>query len=143
MRLLDEERHRPFAWGVFDCAAFAAGAVWALTGENPMADLAERYADEASGRRLLRELGGLEAAVTARLGEPLANKLLARRGDVVLFDAGEQGISLGVCEGAWLVAKAVGGGTAIRPMRDAGLVWAVGWSPDHRSGSPAGAEGPA
>jgi hypothetical protein len=124
MRLLDEERRRPFAWGARDCATFAAAAVLAVTGEDPLADLADRYHDEASALRLLRELGGLEAATTARLGPPLDNVRLARRGDVVLFDAG-----LGVCEGAWLVCKALEGGTTVRPIAAARQVWPVGWSP--------------
>ncbi len=94
--LVDARAAWPFAWGAHDCCAFAAAAVEAMTGTDPIADL-RGYHDAASAQTLLDSLGGLEAAVTARLGEPIATPQ-ARRGDVVMLDV--SGISaLGICLG--------------------------------------------
>ena len=40
---IDGCRAKPFVWGRFDCALFAADAVRAMTGANIAADLRGRY----------------------------------------------------------------------------------------------------
>lgn len=74
--------HR-FAWGANDCARFAAGAVHAITGQQPTALQWQSPADAA---RLLRRLGPLADAVGQVLPE-LPSPALAQRGDVVLVRA--------------------------------------------------------
>lgn len=92
-------RDRPFEWGRFDCALFAAGAVMALTGRDPAAGLAGTYADAVGAARTLRALSAadVEHLATLRLGDPIP-PALAQRGDVVSVDT-DAGPALGVCLG--------------------------------------------
>ena len=98
-----QARERPFAWGEHDCCTWAADAIRCMTGADPLGGLrgAWRSEDEAMG--LLASLGGLHAAVRARLGAPLGCVALARRGDVVMVTAGK-GKALAVCMGDVAVA---------------------------------------
>ena len=91
----------PFAWGYHDCCAFAADAVKAMTGIDPMDDL-RGYHSRETAEAILAEQGGLEAAVTARLGEPVGTAQ-ARRGDVVLVDVANVSV-LGICLGDFAAA---------------------------------------
>ena len=89
----------PFAWGLHDCVTFAAGAVLALTGRDPLADIAAWTTERAALRELDRR-GGLAAAVSSVLTEiPLAH---AHRGDIGAVD-GVRGPLLVVIEGMTLV----------------------------------------
>lgn len=96
-------RAQPFVWGQHDCCSFAANAVLAMTGCDPMAVLRGRYTNGRDATRLLRELGGLRQAVTDRLGDPV-KPVHAGRGDVVLFDTQIFGEALGICLGAHFAA---------------------------------------
>ncbi len=79
-RYLAERRRMPFAWGRSrnDCVSFAAGAAIAQTGRDPLKGL--RWESEAGALRLLTRLGGLEAAISARL--PGIAPAQALRGDI-------------------------------------------------------------
>ena len=99
--LVDLRAGMPFAWGYQDCCAFAAAAVEAMTGIDPMADL-RGYHSRETAEAILAAQGGLEAAVTARLGEPVGTAL-ARRGDVVLVDVARVS-ALGICLGDFAAA---------------------------------------
>jgi hypothetical protein len=46
--LIAASRHRPFETAVHDCGTFAADAVAAVTGVDPLASIRERYRDEAA-----------------------------------------------------------------------------------------------
>jgi len=83
--LVVEAQTRRFAWGVFDCCIFAADAVQAMTGKDPMDGL-RGYTTWRQAILLVRRLGGLPAAVKQALGEPLSVPTLAQRGDVVLVN---------------------------------------------------------
>jgi hypothetical protein len=85
----------PFTWGHHDCCRFAAGAVEAVTGDNPMQ--AYDYRDERAALRLIRSAGSLDALVNRALGEPIP-AAQAQRGDVVMADL-ERGATVGVCLG--------------------------------------------
>jgi hypothetical protein len=79
-----EHRARPHAWGEWDCARAANDCVARITGgADRLAGL--EWSDLRSALRLLEREGGLEAAVTARMGEPIL-ATFAQRGDVVLID---------------------------------------------------------
>jgi len=104
----------PFRWGSNDCCVFAASAVTALTGSNPMASF-EPYGTEAGPRRkalrrTLRRLdkaGGLKAIASMHLGDPVS-PLMAGVGDVVLvMNAGRE--MLGVCNGVNVLAPGESG----------------------------------
>ena len=88
-----------FAWGTLDCALFAAGAVLAMTGDDPAAAFRDRYGTARGSVRALRKWGAgtLEATIAATFADrPLA---FARRGDLALVD-GPLGASVGVVVGA-------------------------------------------
>ncbi|MDQ0082949.1 hypothetical protein J2W35_003308 [Variovorax boronicumulans] len=91
----------PFAWGSNDCCTFAAAAVEAISGVNPMADV-ERYSTEVGALRRIAEAGDLKALAAAHLGEPVS-QLLAGVGDVVLvMNEGRE--MLGICNGVNVMA---------------------------------------
>lgn len=113
--LLRERQARPFAWGVHDCALFAADAVQAITGQ----DLAQglRGLSVRAALRRLRAHGpcanlGLYALATQALGPAMA-PVWASVGDVLLLPMGRR-CALAVCNGD----------TAIGPGRH-GLVHAA------------------
>lgn len=74
---------RPYEWGVFDCCVMAADIVQAVTGHDPMQDLRGAYQTERQAMSVLAGLGGLEAALTERLGMPIS-PLMAQPGDIGL-----------------------------------------------------------
>lgn len=100
---------RPFVWGEHDCVTFAARCWLARTGVDALAGFA--WGSEAEAAVLLAQMGGLRAAVTSRLGEPVA-PLLAAMGDVVLAQdphADQPRELLAVCVGPHLVAPSARG----------------------------------
>lgn len=82
-----------FSFGKHDCAMLSARCIDAMTGSDWSESLT--YGDRRGAVRFLRAEGGLEAAVTKRLGEPV-NGYNARRGDICLIDK----TTLGVCIGS-------------------------------------------
>jgi hypothetical protein len=88
---------RPFSWGEHDCALMAADIVKAMTGEDLMADLRGKYTNATGARRVIHKLGGLDVAVTERLGNAISVPF-AQRGDVVLAELA-LGPTIGVCLG--------------------------------------------
>jgi len=117
LRLAEFGRARasmPFSWGTNDCCTFAAAAVEAVSGSNPMSSM-EPYGTEAGRkrkalRRLLRRIdkaGGLKALVTEFLGAPISPRM-ASVGDVVLvLNAGAEVV--GVCNGINIMAPGASG----------------------------------
>ncbi|HEX8419476.1 MAG TPA: hypothetical protein VF638_05625 [Sphingomonas sp.] len=84
-----------FEWGTLDCALFAAGAVLAMTGNDPAAAYRGHYMTARGSVRALRRWGAgtLEATIAGDFVEkPPA---FAQRGDLVLVDG-----MVGVCIGA-------------------------------------------
>lgn len=103
----------PFAWGsdANDCVSFAAGAVQAQTGVNPLADLGG-WATEDEAREVLEGYGGLAAAVNTVL-QPVA-PALAQRGDVALVNLPSGAQVLMVVEGDTLVGAGPAGAQRIQ-----------------------------
>ncbi|MEG3166543.1 hypothetical protein U1701_18435 [Sphingomonas sp. PB2P19] len=101
---LDRVADQPFKWGEHDCALFAAGAINAMTGTDPAADLRGIYTDRASAAAALKDHGAgtLLKTVTAWLGQP-KHPAFAQRGDIVMKDR----TTLGVCVGlhSWFVGE--------------------------------------
>ena len=54
---LMSKRKEPFEYGVNDCCLFAAGAVEAITGENPIPEFIGKYDSLKTSIRALREIG--------------------------------------------------------------------------------------
>lgn len=87
----------PFAWGdhANDCISAAAAAVVAQGGEDHLAAL--RWSTEEEAETAIEAAGGVETALTAKLGEPIA-PAFAQRGDIGAIMAGNRMI-LVVVEG--------------------------------------------
>lgn len=116
----------PFAWVHNDCCTFAADAVIAQTGADPMAGIRKRYTTEVGALRLIKASGGLRPLVCSVLGMPMEHLLMASRGDVVLLEnAGrhEQPV-LGVCVGTEAAAPGPSGMRLI-PMSAASAAWRI------------------
>lgn len=112
---------QPFAWGIADCALWAASAIEAQLGVDPAASFRGRYRTHIGAHRLLSPLGGLPGIATAVLGDPLPSPLQARPGDVGLVRAG----ALGVCAGeTWLVVTGQGLGHVA--LGEVASAWRVG-----------------
>lgn len=92
---LISKRKEPFSYGSFDCAHFVAGAVEAITGENPMVGIEGSYDSQFGSLRVLKELGfdNLEQFMDAKFTSTLVG--FAQTGDIVLYDG-----SLGVVVGS-------------------------------------------
>lgn len=89
-----------FRWGFNDCVRFAARAIRAQTGHDPLAGL-PRWNSRREALAVCDELGGLIAAIDARLEEiPPA---FAQRGDIAGIEDGLFGVRLMVVEGATLI----------------------------------------
>lgn len=75
---------RPFEYGVSDCCQFVGGCLEGMGKRNPMRLL--DYDNETDADRIIARFGGLAAAITAHVGDPLADPLLATEGDVVICE---------------------------------------------------------
>lgn len=84
-----------FKHGTADCALFAAGAVLAMTGDDPAKAFRGKYKSQASAVRALRNIGAgdLESTIDGMFDEKPA--AFAQRGDLVW-----NGESVGICVGA-------------------------------------------
>lgn len=118
--LVEERRHKPFAHATNDCVSFAADAVIALTGADPLAPW--RGYEEGADFDLLK----MERA----LGRARQNVATARRGDIVLMPYDDRGMphGLAVCLGALCVAPGESG-LLFAPTRAARVFWPIGWEP--------------
>jgi hypothetical protein len=110
-------RSRPFDWSENNCAKFAAGAVFAVTGE-----MLYRCTNHADLVRELRKHRGLQAAVSHYL--PVVEVEFARRGDLLLMRNDDRRW-LAVCLGAYAAGPGASG-VAFAPALDAVVAWKVG-----------------
>lgn len=111
-------RKMPFAWGTNDCVCLAADWLEEATGQA----IARDWHDAASAMRALKERGGMQAAVTEVLGEPIDWRL-AQRGDIVMIRV-EDRESLSVCTGEYVLVAAEDGALLHR-IDDAVAAWRV------------------
>ena len=132
-RHLREWRRRPFAWGTADCVRLAAGWVALITGRDPVAATAGRYAGCREALRLMVAATGtadLVAATSVILGPPLEIPLTARLGDVVAL-ATSAGPALGICAGDAVAAPGPAG-LVRRPLTAIIAAWRVGGAEEGR-----------
>lgn len=80
------KRHEPFNYGVNDCCLFAAGAVEAITGEDPMPEFRGKYDSLKTSLIAIRDIGAgtLEATMDGKFPEVEIGH--AQRGDLAFFD---------------------------------------------------------
>lgn len=119
-------RRTPLAYGTYDCGLFAAGAIAAMTGEDPAAAFRGRYASAAEAEALLASEGytDLVDLVVSILPE-IEHPAFAVIGDVMAFPGPVAGWSIGICVGERVAAiredgaglGSVGRGKALRAFR--------------------------
>jgi hypothetical protein len=122
-RAVEAKRATPYAWGLNDCALFAADLICAETGQDFGKPFRGAYADEDGAKAMLAAHGWKDI-------EAMADALLPRRperprrGDVVLHE-GPAGAFLGI---VW-AGGVVGPGPArpvVLPIRTILASWSVG-----------------
>lgn len=88
------KRHEPFEYGVNDCCLFAAGAVEAITGEDPMPEFRDKYDSLKTSLQAIKDIGAgtLEATMDEKF--PKMEIGQAQRGDLAFFD-GSVGVVMG------------------------------------------------
>ena len=130
---LDGRGNMPFAWGLNDCALFAADCVWELTGVDPAHDLRGSYGSREEAAAVLARHGGLPALVVQRLPAYLS-PLQCHRGDVVCVQAPPDEPEL-AADCRWTLGIVAGNGywaapgvrrIAYRPMAEVLHAFAVG-----------------
>jgi hypothetical protein len=119
---VQSRQDKPFGWGTQDCCTFAADWVTLATGTDPMVDL--RGLDSAlAAHRKLDELGGMLAAVDARMGDHIPG-LMAQAGDVAMVTLESGAKAMALCLGAWLCIPADSGLMTL-PITSAEAAWRV------------------
>ncbi|MFN3990060.1 MAG: DUF6950 family protein [Erythrobacter sp.] len=119
--LIERRQTSGFRWGTNDCVRFAALAVSAQTGTNPLAGI-RRWDSRRQALAVTHELGGLVAAIDARFDRvPVA---FAKRGDIAGLDDAVFGVRLMIVEGATLVGPGRRGLERL-PREAMTLAWAV------------------
>jgi hypothetical protein len=114
---------RPFDYGSENCGLFAAQCIDAICEDSHRAEeLRTHLGSVEAAARFLNDEGGIEAAVTARLGTPLTWPN-ARRGDVCLMPT-QDGPGLGVCVGDTVAMMSPSGVSHLR-IDKALRVWRV------------------
>ena len=106
----------PFEPGKHDCALFVAGAIAAMTGEDPAARFRGRYTTVRGGLRVLRAEGfGDHVEMVASRLEEVA-PLMAQVGDIAVVDTPE-GPALGIVAGADILVPGRDGLGAVSLMQ--------------------------
>ena len=121
---IEAAAQKPFDYGAYNCGLFAAECIDAMTGEARAAELRSQFTDEASAKAFVGAAGGIEGAVTARLGFPFQTWGRARRGDVCLVMT-QDGPGLGICVGTLIVMMTPGAGLTHVRIDEALKVWRV------------------
>jgi hypothetical protein len=111
----------PFEWGQNDCCLFAANAVEVITGTDP-AKKYRGYKTKLGAAKKLKDLG-IEGAWSKEFGDPI-NPKLCKRGDVVLFQNGQEQ-SIGVCMGTKFAAIAEEGLIMLDMQKHAIMGWKI------------------
>jgi hypothetical protein len=120
-RLIDcilQAEKTKFEWGTNDCVTFAADVIQAITGGDPIDDLRGMWNSARTAQAKIKELGGLQAGISGRMGPPLDFPMLAGRGDLVLTDQG----NIAVVVLNYAVALGKLGLVRYEPRR-----WITGW----------------
>jgi len=80
------KRDEPFEYGLNDCCLFAAGAVEAITGEDPRPEFREKYDSLKTSIKAIKEIGAgtLEATMDGKFPEVAISH--AQRGDLAFFN---------------------------------------------------------
>ena len=119
---IEASADRPFRWGEWDCALFAATIAAAITGVDKVKPFrAVRYSDERGAAKALRDLG--KGTLLKTIDGFYARKDLpyAQRGDLVWHKG-----AVGICMGAFgLFLPPENGGFVQVPRASLEIAWEV------------------
>ncbi|WP_426163117.1 DUF6950 family protein [Sandarakinorhabdus sp. DWP1-3-1] len=122
---LDAAASRPFVWASWDCCHFVADVVEAMTGQDPLVEYRETYADEATAWQVLNDRDGNLRAACRRIFGNCITAPFAKRGDVVLRRGG---MAIGICVGSVAAFTSdTGAGLVFVPMSDCAYAFPLGW----------------
>jgi hypothetical protein len=127
---VQQRANQPFAWGVQDCALFAADAVQAITGADVAPPALRQHRSARAALRSLQAHGGLHGVAQAALGTPIAPGL-ATVGDVLLLSSNNLAFvqrgrpMLALCNGGTALAPGLRGLISVGLQR-ATHAWRVG-----------------
>jgi hypothetical protein len=119
--VVEEWRHRPFAYGSADCFQWTAAAVQAVTGID-YRDRFPNYGTALGAGRILCRVDGVAGLITSILGPPKP-VAYATEGDVVAGEFGE-GMTAGVCLGVHCASPGPGG-LVFRRTASATTAWSI------------------
>jgi hypothetical protein len=126
--LIRDARHRPFETAVHDCGTFAADAVAAVTGIDPLASLRQRYRTEAArpGFAGWSPVVIIRALAIEHRWRRIAWRL-AQRGDLALVRGADDAACAAVVDlsGRRLMAPGPAGLVAF-PLDRASACWRIG-----------------
>lgn len=129
-RLVAERERTPFAFGAADCVTFAADAVQAMTGVDPIAEIRGGWSSAAEAQAAMDRFAGRPASVddviaimAQRQGWPEVAPPLAGRGDLALL-ACHGAHALGVVTGERAMHPGLRGLVAT-PMHQALRAWVI------------------
>lgn len=105
---IDSVRRSSFVYGELDCALFAAGAVQAMTGEDPAEGMRGAYHSHEEGIEVLNSNGYLDHIDAAAAMFQSISPAQAQHGDLVLIETGE-GLGFGVIGGGRIFAMGTRG----------------------------------
>lgn len=120
---------QPFDWCSNHCCHLTAQWVALATGRNPLAGL-PATGNARRTLRLVRQLGGLQAACARQLGLAAVPAPMAQTGDVVLVPL--EGVCLGggqavgICSGRHVVVADAQGALVFLPLAGAVCAWRLG-----------------
>lgn len=123
-----QERYKRdgFAWGVFDCVAFAGDWARLVLGTDPLEAYRGRYQSTAEAFALLSKIDGtLLDALSRRFGEPI-HPSQAHRGDIA-YRIADSACGIYFTSGARMQALFLGeGGFVLQRARDTDHAFRVG-----------------
>lgn len=132
--LISARAAAPFAWGTQDCVTFAADAVQAITGADPIAGIRGTWHDAAGAEAAIAAFFGCPGridqathAMAQRQAWPEVPPALAQRGDLVLVPAGPPSGGLvvpAICTGERAMHPGSAGLVAT-PMTRAIRAWSI------------------
>jgi len=114
------KRDVPFEYGANDCSTFAAGAVEAMTGADPIPEFRGEYDSLKSSIKALRKIGEGDLKKTLDAKFSAVPCAFAQRGDLAFF-ADSVGVVMG--RFAWFVSD---DGLERVPTTDCDKSWKVG-----------------
>lgn len=112
-----------YEYGRLDCGLFVAGAVLAMTGDDPAAAFRGKYNSVTGAAKALKRIGAGDLKSTLDRMFDRKEPSFAHRGDLIW-----NGEAVGVCAGAYalfIAAAGQGGGLVRVPRADWRGAWAV------------------